>query len=118
MPQLSLRNSLIVYGRIRRLVRLAGISFRAGRLLVVPDSKYHLLSVFSDLLGPGGILSTFAYTPAATTRRPGPLLWSKSASHRAVFTTIHAWPRNSGNPLKISMAWLTNVFSVTAGNDG
>ena len=118
MPQLSLRNSLIVYGRIRRLVRLAGISFRAGRLLVVPDSKYHLLSVFPDLPGPGDILSTFAYTSAPTTRRPSQLLWSKSAPHQAVFKTIHDRQRNSGNPLRISMEWLTNVFSVTAGNDG
>jgi hypothetical protein len=39
------------------------MSFRAARLLVVPDSKCHLLSGFSDLPGTGYILYTSAYTP-------------------------------------------------------
>jgi hypothetical protein len=110
MPRLSLRNSLIVYGRIRRLVRTRWDVLSRGRLLVVPDSKCHLLSGFSDLPGTGYILYTSAYTPGPTTRRPGLLRWSKSAPHEALFTTIHDRPRNSGKPLRISMAWLSNVF--------
>jgi hypothetical protein len=77
MPRLSLRNSLIVYGRIRRLVRTRWDLLSRGRLLVVPDSKCHLLAAFSDLPGTGYILYTPAYTPAPTTRRPGLLLWVK-----------------------------------------
>ena len=104
MPQSSLRNSLIVYGRIRPACETGWDPLSRGQLLVVPDSKCHLLSAFSDLPGPGDILYTSAYTPAPTTRRPGLLLWSKSAPHQAVFTAIHDRSRNSGKRLRSSMA--------------
>jgi hypothetical protein len=110
MPRLSLRTSLIVHGRIRRLVRNSpGCPF-ARPAARCPGFQMSSPTGFSDLPGTGYILYTSAYTPAPTTRRPGLLRWSKSAPHEALFTTIHDRPRNSGKPLRISMAGFSNVF--------
>jgi hypothetical protein len=90
MPRLSLRNSLIVYGRIRRLVRTRWDLLSRGRLLVVPDSKCHLLAGF--LISPAPATS-FTPLPTPLPRQLGGQAYccgSKSAPHEALFTIIHA----------------------------